>query len=143
MREVIKFLDTNKKGVEESVIREAEQELNVSFPTQYVELFSLANGPEIGEWILFPIKDTTNLKKTWDHVVRQNKEVLIETLPENLIAIAEDGTGDYLCLEIEDGKAKDPILLWLHEEVEVEELASTLKDFILLSLEGEEEFDED
>lgn len=143
MREILKLLDTNKKGVEESAIRDAEQKLNVCFPDQYVQLFKLANAPDIGEWILFPIKDTKNLKKTWDDVVRQNKEVLTDVISENLLAIAGDGTGDYLCLKVEDGKANDPIFLWLHETNETEELAPTLKDFIIIAQEELEDFDED
>lgn len=65
MHEIIKLLDTNKKGVEESAIRDTEQKLNIRFPNQYVQLFKLSNGPEVGEWILFPIKDPKNMKKTW------------------------------------------------------------------------------
>lgn len=47
MQEIIKLLETNKKGVEESAIRETEQKLNVRFPDQYVQLFKLTNGPEV------------------------------------------------------------------------------------------------
>ncbi|RLQ89717.1 SMI1/KNR4 family protein [Planomicrobium sp. Y74] len=143
MQEIIKLLETNKKGVEEPAIRETEQKLNIRFPDQYVQLFKLANGPEVGEWTLFPIKDPKNMKKTWDDVVRQNEEVLDGEISENLIAIAEDGTGDYLCLKVEDGKAADPIYLWLHETDETEELALTLKDFIVTTQEELEDFDED
>lgn len=133
MQEIIKLLETNKKGVEESVIRETEQKLNIRFPDQYVQLFKLANGPEVGEWTLFPIKDPKNMKKTWDDLVRQNEEVLDGEISDDLIAIAEDGTGDYLCLKVEDGKAGDPVYLWLHETDETEELAPTLKDFIIIA----------
>lgn len=143
MQEIIKLLETNKKGVEESAIRETEQKLNVCFPDQYVQLFKLANGLEVGEWSLFPVKDSKNLKKTWDDVVRQNKEVLADVISEDLIAIAGDGTGDYLCLKVEGGKADDPIFLWLHETDETEELAPTLKDFIIIAQEELEDFDED
>ncbi|MGE6367770.1 SMI1/KNR4 family protein [Planococcus kocurii] len=143
MQEIIKLLETNKKGVEESAIRETEQKLNICFPDQYVQLFKLANGPEVGEWTLFPIKDPKNMKKTWDDVVRQNEEVLDGEISENLIAIAEDGTGDYLCLKVENGKAGDPVYLWLHETDETEELAPTLKDFIISTQEELEEFDEE
>lgn len=143
MQEIIKLLETNKKGVEESTIRETEQKLNVRFPDQYVQLFKLANGPEVGEWTLFPIKDPKNMKKTWDDVVRQNEEVLNGEISDNLIAIAEDGTGDYLCLKVENGKAGDPIYLWLHETDETEELAPALKDFIIIAQEELEDFDED
>ncbi|WP_211654137.1 SMI1/KNR4 family protein [Planococcus alpniumensis] len=131
MNEIMDLVDTNRKGVAEAAIRETEQKLGIRFPDQYVQLFRLANGPEIGAWILFPVKDPDNEKKTWDDVVRQNKEVLDREFPDNLLAIAEDGTGDYLCLKVEDEKAVDSIYLWLHETDETEELAPTLKDLIL------------
>lgn len=131
MNEISDLLDTSRKGVTEAAIRETEQKLGIRFPDQYVQLFRLANGTEIGEWILFPIKDPNNMKKTWDDVVRQNEDVLDRALPDNLLAIAEDGTGDYLCLKIEDKQAADSIYLWLHETDETEELAPTLKDLIL------------
>ena len=143
MQEIIKLLGTNKKGVEESAIRETERKLTIRFPDQYVQLFKLANGPEVGEWTLFPIKDPKNMKKTWDDMVRQNEEVLDGEISYDLIAIAEDGTGDYLCLKVEDGKAGDPAYLWLHETDETEELAPTLKDFIIIAQEELEDFDED
>ncbi|WP_254178158.1 MULTISPECIES: SMI1/KNR4 family protein [unclassified Planococcus (in: firmicutes)] len=63
MNEIMDLLDTNRKGVAEAAIRETEQKLSIRFPDQYVQLFRLANGPEIGEWILFPIKDPNNTKK--------------------------------------------------------------------------------
>ncbi|WP_341201446.1 SMI1/KNR4 family protein [Planomicrobium okeanokoites] len=135
MQEIIKLLETNKKGVEESAIRETEQKLNIRFPDQYVQLFKLTNGLEVGEWTLFPIRDPKNMKKTWDDVVRQNEEVLDGEISDDLIAIAENGTGDYLCLKVEDGKAADPVYLWLHETDETEELAPTLKDFIIIAQE--------
>lgn len=131
MNEIMDLLDTNRKGVAEAAIRETEQKLGIHFPDQYVQLFRLSNGPEIGEWILFPIKDPDNVKKTWDDVVRQNEEVLNREFPDNLLAIAEDGTGDYLCLKVEDEQTADSIYLWLHETDEIEELAPTLKDLIL------------
>ena len=143
MDEIIKLLDTNKKGVEESAIRDTEQKLNIRFPDQYVQLFKLANGPEVGEWTLFPIKDPKNMKKTWDDVVRQNEEVLDGEISDDLIAIAEDGSGDYLCLKVEEGRVGDPVYLWLHETDETEELAPTLKDFIIIAQEELEDFDED
>lgn len=64
-------------------------------------------------------------------MVRQNEEVLDREFPDNLLAIAEDGIGDYLCLKVEDEQVADSIYLWLHETDETEELAPTLKDLIL------------
>lgn len=142
MKEILALLTGYQKGVEEALIREAEAQLEVRLPEEYIQLFGLANGPEVGEWKLFSIKDPENLKKTWDDLVRQNKEVAVGEIPEGFLAIAEDGTGDFLCLKVEEGEAKNPIFLWSHELDEIEELAPTLKDFIL-SEDGEEDFDEE
>lgn len=137
MKEILELLTGYQKGVREALIKETETQLEIRLPEEYIQLFGLANGPEIGEWTLFPIKDPENPKKTWDDLVRQNSEVAAGEIPEGFLAIAEDGTGDYLCLKVEDGKAGDSIFLWSHESDEIEELAPTLKDFIL-SQEDEE-----
>lgn len=140
MKELIELLETHQQGVDESAIRQAEQKLEVRFPQQYVELFQLANGPEVGEWQLFPVQDSHNEKKTWDDVVRQNSEA--NNVPKEFLVIGQDGTGDYVCFGVEGGQAKDAVLLWDHETEQVEKLAPSLKQFILYTTEEEGEDEE-
>jgi hypothetical protein len=132
MQKVRKLIETNKLGVDESDIKLAEEKLGLIFPEQYKELFMLVNNAEIGEWILYPIKTQINPKKTWDDVVRQNKEVRDERMSEDLIAIGDDGSGDRLCFKKMNGKMEDTIYLWNHETTELEEYAPSLKEFIII-----------
>ncbi|PEA24962.1 cell wall assembly protein [Bacillus cereus] len=130
MREVREIIQTRKTGVDEIDIKETEEKLGAIFPEQYRDLFKLVNNAEIGEWILYPIKDSRSLKKTWDDIIRQNIEMREEDIPENLIIIGDDGSGDKLCFKINNGVMSDVIYLWYHEDAEIEEYAQDLKGFI-------------
>lgn len=132
MNDVIDLIDTRKPGVTDLDIKSAEEQLGVVFPKQYKELFKLSNNAQIDEWTLFPIKDSKNLKRTWDDIVRQNQDVRDEGMADDLISIGEDGTGDKLCFRIVDTKMDSKIYIWYHETEELEELASNLKEFIKL-----------
>ncbi|WP_044339386.1 MULTISPECIES: SMI1/KNR4 family protein [Rossellomorea] len=139
--DVRELIHTRKLGVAESDIKAAEDKLGAVFPEQYKELFKLVNNAEIGEWILYPIKDNRNPKKTCDDIVRQNAEVREDYMLEDLIAIGDDGSGDRLCLKVKDGIMGDIIYLWYHEDGELEEYAPDLKEFII-SISKEENEDD-
>lgn len=143
MNDVINLIETSKPGVTDINIKSAEEQLGVAFPNQYKDLFKLTNNAQIGEWTLFPIKDPKNLKRTWDDIVRQNQDVRDEGMADNLISIGEDGTGDKLCFRIVDTVMDNKVYIWYHETEEVEEIASNLKEFIVLNSEFEDEIDED
>ena len=139
MQNVRSLIETKKPGVNESDIKLTEEKLGVIFPEQYRELFKLVNNAEIGEWILYPIKTKINSKKTWDDVVRHNKEVRDERTSEDLILIGDDGSGDILCFKKRNGKLEDTIYLWYQETAELEEYAPNLEQFIIRIF---EEYDE-
>jgi cell wall assembly regulator SMI1 len=141
MKDVRELIHTRKFGVDESDIKAAEDKLGAVFPELYKELFKLVNNAEIGEWILYPIKDNRNPKKTWDDIVKQNTEVREEYMSEDLIAIGDDGSGDKLCLKVNDGIMGDKIYLWHHEDGELEEYAPDFKEFIISISEEENEDD--
>ncbi|SFA99804.1 MULTISPECIES: SMI1/KNR4 family protein [unclassified Bacillus (in: firmicutes)] len=143
MQYVINLIQTKKSGVDELDIKLAEEKLGAIFPEQYKELFKLVNNAEIGEWILYPIKDHRNPKKTWDDVVRQNIEVIEEGMSKDLIAIGDDGSGDKICLKINNGKMEDVIYLWYHETTEIDEYAPNLEGFIILISEENGDFDDE
>lgn len=42
-------------------------------------------------------------------------------MPEDLIAIGDDGNGDKLCFHIINGKMREKIYLWDHETNEIED----------------------
>ncbi|WP_088292096.1 SMI1/KNR4 family protein [Bacillus mycoides] len=133
MKEVKEIIQTRKSGVDELDIKETEEKLGAIFPEQYRELIKLVNNAEIGEWTLYPIKDNRNLKKTWDDMIRQNVELRDEDIPENLVVIGDDGSGDKLCLKINNGIMGNEIYLWYHEDAEIEEYAPSLKEFITVT----------
>ncbi|OIK08326.1 SMI1/KNR4 family protein [Bacillus sp. MUM 13] len=135
MNDVIDLIDSRKPRVTEIDIHLAENELEAAFPKQYKELFKLSNNAQIGEWTLFPIKDPKNVKSTWDDIVRQNKEVRDEAMASELISIGEDGTGDKLCFRMGNVEVDNRLYIWYHETGEIEELASNLKEFIILQSE--------
>ncbi|MGG1679712.1 SMI1/KNR4 family protein [Neobacillus sp. NRS-1170] len=143
MQNVRNLIETKKPGVDELDIKLAEEKLGVIFPEQYKELFKLVNNAEIGEWILYPINTQINPKKTWDDVVRQNKEVREERMSDDLIAIGDDGSGDILCFKMMNGKMGDTIYLWYHETTELEEYAPNLEEFIIRFSEEYDDLDDE
>ncbi|MCM3006125.1 SMI1/KNR4 family protein [Priestia koreensis] len=132
-----------KAGVDEFAIKEAEGELGAVFSAQLKELFKLVNNLGIGDWILYPIKGPSNLKKTWDDIVRQNTEIRADYMRKDLIAIGDNGSGDRLCVKVQDGLMGDEIYLWYHEDGELEEYAPNLGEFILMVLEEDDDFDDE
>jgi cell wall assembly regulator SMI1 len=141
MKDLRNLIHTRKMGVDELDLKATEDKLGAVFPKQYRELFKLVNNAEIGEWILYSIRDHRNPKKTWDDIVRQNTEVREENMPIDLIAIGDDGSGDKLCFKLINGIMGDEIYLWYHEDGVLEEYAPNLKEFIILISEEETEGD--
>ena len=72
------------------------------------------------------LKDNRNVTKTWDDIVRQNIDMRDESIPENLIIIGDDGSGDKLCFKINNGKMDDKIYIWYHADDEMEEISPSL-----------------
>ncbi|MBS9802644.1 SMI1/KNR4 family protein [Bacillus cereus] len=140
MKEVREYIETKKQGVLELQIKETEEKLGAAFPTQYRDLIKLVNNAEIGEWILYPIKDNRNVTKTWDDIVRQNVDMRDEYIPENLIVIGDDGSGDKLCFKINNGIMVDEVYIWYHEDDEMEEIALSLKEFIIETIQEDDAF---
>jgi hypothetical protein len=129
MKNLIELLPTRKPGVDEIHIKAAEENLGALFPDEYKELIMLINNPEIGDWILYPIKDSLNLKKTWDDIVRQNLEQREEALSNDLIAIGENGTGDKLCFRVRKKVMQSQVYIWDHETTRARVVALSLKEF--------------
>ncbi|MEW4154256.1 SMI1/KNR4 family protein [Bacillus thuringiensis] len=140
MKEVREYIETKKQGVLELQIKETEEKLGAAFQNQYRDLIKLVNNAEIGEWILYPIKDNRSVTKTWDDIVRQNIDMRDESIPENLIIIGDDGSGDKLCFKINNGKMDDKIYIWYHADDEMEEISPSLKEFIMETIQEDDVF---
>lgn len=52
-------------------------------------------------------------------------------MADDFIFIGEDGTGDKLCYRIIDKQIDGKVYIWYHETGELEELDSSLKEFIV------------
>lgn len=147
MKEVREYIETKKQGVLELQIKETEEKLGAAFPNQYRDLIKLVNNAEIGVWMLYPIKDNRNVTKTWDDIVRQNIDMRDESMPENLIIIgddgsgdSDDGSGDKLCFKINNGKMDNKIYIWYHADDEMEEISPSLKEFIMETIQEDDVF---
>jgi len=123
--------------VEEKYIRKAETESDVKFPSSYINKLIIENGGELDTednlWIFFPVFDDSDRKRilrTANHIIRENKSAKEwENFPENGLAIAENGSGDYLIYLIEDNKEiRDDIYFWNHETGELEKVADSIKE---------------
>lgn len=138
MEQVRKLIFTRKSGVEENDIINTEKLLGAKFPNKYRELVKLVNHAEIDEWILYPIKDNKRIDKTFDNIVRNNKELDFRDLEEQYIFIGEDGTGDLIGYKINrDGNMEDIIYHLNHESQEVTPLFNDIEEMIKNLLKNE------
>ncbi|WP_338543332.1 SMI1/KNR4 family protein [Paenibacillus tundrae] len=127
MKHLRERIATKKPGVEDVDIEKCEDLLRAKLPDKYKQLVRLVNQPEIEEWILYPIKDSRRISKTFDDIVRNNKDAEI---PNDLIAFAEDGTGDLLCFQVIKGQMRETILFWKHEDQEYEVIYEDIEEMI-------------
>lgn len=120
-------------------IIEAEQELGVLFPDSYKSKMMLENGGELitedDEWQLFPFFDKSDQKRisrTCNHIILETKEAKSwGNFPCNGIAIASNGSGDFLLLLLtkdNDKKLSDEIYIWFHETGEIEKVADQIDE---------------
>ncbi|MBC1500740.1 SMI1/KNR4 family protein [Listeria weihenstephanensis] len=131
MERYVEMSATQKNGVELVELERLERILGVSFGAQYRELVRLVNAPEFGEWLFYPVKDSRNLQKTFDDVARNTKLARENGLAAEFVAIAEDGTGDLMCLRIGDaGQLLEEVFVWLHERRECELMYRNLVEMI-------------
>jgi hypothetical protein len=110
-------------------IRKAEEALGVQLPAVLRERLLRDNGGEIEAaddiWQLFPVQDTTDrkrLSRTASHIVRETAEARKwDGFPSRAIAIASNGSGDYLILQdmAGNGNFADTVLLWSHDDASV------------------------
>lgn len=126
MQEFAQKSVTRKKGVSLKDLEATEEVLNKKLDQQYQELLQIVNAPEFGEWQFYPIKEPQNLRKTFDDVVRNTQIAHQGGFSEEMIAIAENGTGNFLCML----SGHPEVYLQDHEKEKPEVVASDLKNFI-------------
>lgn len=109
----------------EAHVEAAERELGVRLPSEYRLRLIARNGGELStagdDWKVFPVLDTTDRKRTGrsaNHIVMETRRARTwEGFPPDAIAIAENGSGDFLVFLPSRGRARlDPqVHMWDHE----------------------------
>jgi len=107
----------------DEILRRAEQELGLVLPPFYRTRPLRENGGEVeaadDTWQLFPVQDMSDrkrLSRTANHVVRETAEARTwPRFPAAAVAIAANGSGNYLILQPAAGKLGDTVFLWDHE----------------------------
>jgi len=122
--------------VEELYIQNAESELGVRFPDSFRNKMQEANGGrvDVGEdnYELHPFYDTSNRKRitrTCNSIVHETKKEREGgwQLPDRIIVIGNNGSGDKLVFQVEANGCIDPSVYWFDHETR--ELKLAAKDF--------------
>lgn len=120
-------------------IIETEQELGLVFPDNFKSKMTKENGGELmtedDDWQLFPFfdkSDNKRMSRTCNHIVLETKQARTwDNFPDNGIAIASNGCGDFLLLlptKLNDKKLSDEIYIWFHETGEIEKVADSIEE---------------
>lgn len=120
-------------------IIETEKEIGVSFPEIFKSKMVKENGGELAtendDWQLFPFFDKSDKKRisrTCNHIVLETKQAREwDKFPGNGIAIATNGSGDFLILiptKESITKLSEEIYIWFHETGEIEKVAENINE---------------
>jgi hypothetical protein len=117
-------------------IETAESALGVLLPPTWRHRLLSSNGGELfaaeEDWTIFPVFDSSDRKKasrSANHIVRENQSAREwHGFPPTAVAIAENGSGDYLVFlpsQSSPGVLEDRVLLWSHETGALSSIAET------------------
>ncbi|CAM3033920.1 SMI1-KNR4 cell-wall [Flavobacterium succinicans] len=120
-------------------INETEQELELVFPNKFKSKMTKENGGELitedDDWQLFPFfdkSDNKRISRTCNHIGLETKQAKEwDNFPKNGVAIASNGSGDYLVLlpiAENEKKLREEIFFWLHETGEIEKVAENIDE---------------
>lgn len=86
------------------------------FPEGLKAVWQVSNGLELpGGWVLFPVFDPNQPRKTCSHIGYENTKGRWPTMSNDLISIASGMTGNQLVLRRNGDLLEGPILCWDHE----------------------------
>ncbi|EJE54515.1 putative glucan synthasis protein [Acidovorax sp. CF316] len=105
-------------GVSEEMIATAESELGLRFPEELRNAWKQYNCNELrGGWRVFPVFDPANPRKTCGSVTYENLKGAWgqEVMAQDLVSIADNGTGNQLVLKVTSGLAEAQVYHWSHE----------------------------
>ena len=125
--------------VDEIYIKQTEEKLGVEFPASFKMKMMQDNGGELAieedDWQLFPFFDSSDKKR----LSRTSNDIVRETelakkwpkFPADCIAIASNGSGDFLVFKRESPQAKkleDVVYFWSHETGELVKKSSSFSE---------------
>ena len=109
----------------EAQIEAAERELGLKLPHEYRLRLMARNGGELAtagdDWQVFPVFDPTDHKtaaRSANHIVLETRNARTwEGFPQDAVAIASNGSGDFLVLmpARSSGRLDPQVHLWNHE----------------------------
>jgi len=120
-------------------ISEIEQELGLIFPESFKTKMREENGGELStkddDWQIFPFFDKSDQKRisrTANHIILETKQARNwGNFPANGIAIASNGSGDFLLLlptKENQQQLSSEIFAWFHETGEVKKIANHITE---------------
>lgn len=120
-------------------VQEAELELGLVFPQVYKQKMLRTNGGSIVTddhiWQMFPIYDRSDaelMRLTYNHVIYETYIARTwPNFPPLAVAIAENGSGDYLVLlpaRPDMSELREEVFLWLHETGAMLEIADSVEE---------------
>ena len=126
MEDFRQLLDTvgaeHGQGVDLEAVSRAEQQIG-PLPDDYRAFLV-----EVG-WAAFGPQEVAglglDLPHPWQDVVELTKQERLDGgLPEHLVAVHGDGGGNFACLR------KGRVVLWVHDDPALQELAATFSDWL-------------
>lgn len=127
--------------LDKKYIEEAQLELDKKLPESYIAKMLEENGGELitedEDWQQFPVFDKADdkrISRTCNHIILEtNNAKTWGTFPENAVAIASNGCGDYLILlpnSTNQKQLQDNIFIWRHETGDIEEVANDIYELM-------------
>jgi len=118
--------DSRVPGASAVDLKKAERALGVLFPDEYKDLFLQTNGAQFGEWSLYPVPTR---QEVLQDIVRHN-EKRPAGLPDDLICIGENLTGDKLCYRIRKRFLQELVFRWNEKTGITKYPSSSLEQFV-------------
>ena len=111
----------------QAAIDEAEKALGIILPEELKQVWSISNGLEYPQdWRIYPVFDKSMPKKSWGHIVEENKRSSYDYIQPDLLKIAGDSYGNHLVIKVNDGAAGKDIFFWNHETTNLKKSPITL-----------------
>lgn len=102
---------------------DAEAKLGCKFPPSYLRFLAIAGSYQLSFWEPYWVGPCE--REDIVEMNRQEREEASSSLPPFLVAFFNNGTGDQLCFDTRTGDihGEYPIVIWKHEETELENLS--------------------